>query len=84
MSSLIKFRNFPSQMEIMLQSPSLLTHTLTSARNENSMTPVLLKEYDGALEKLETALYPDIRKQYLVQSHKNSISIMKQESNVLD
>ena len=79
MSPLIKFRNFPSQMEIMLQSPSLLTHTLTNARNEKSITPVLLKEYNDALEKLETALYPDIRKQYMVQSHKNLISIMKQE-----
>ena len=67
-------------MEIMLQSPSLLTHTLTSARNENSMTPVLLKEYDGALEKLETTLYPDIRKQYLVQSDKNLICIMKRKA----
>jgi hypothetical protein len=79
-SALIKFRNFPSQMEIILQSQSLLTHTLTNARNENSITPVLLKEYNDALEKLETALYPDIRKKYLVQSHKNLISVVKQES----
>ena len=33
-SALIKFKNFPSQMEILLQSQSLLTHTLTNARNE--------------------------------------------------
>jgi hypothetical protein len=32
-SALIKFRNFPFQMEIILQSQSLLTHTLTNARN---------------------------------------------------
>jgi hypothetical protein len=32
------------------------------------------------LKKIETALYPDIRKRYLVQSHKNLIRIMKQES----
>jgi hypothetical protein len=80
MSALIKFRNFPSQMKIILKSQSLLIHTLTNARNENSITSVLSKEYNDALEKLETALYPDIRKQYLVQSHKNLISIMKQES----
>jgi hypothetical protein len=30
-SALIKFRNFPSQMKIILQSKSLLTHTLTNA-----------------------------------------------------
>ena len=79
-SALIKFRNFPSQMEVILQSQSLLTHTLTNARNETEITPVLTKEYNDALEKLETALYPDVRKQYLVQSHTNLISIMKQEA----
>ena len=79
-SALIKFKNFPSQMEILLQSQSLLTHTLTNARNEDEITPNLLKEYHESLEKLEVSLYPDIRKKFLVQSHKNLISIMKQES----
>jgi hypothetical protein len=60
-SSLIKSRNFPFLMEIILQSQSLLTHTLTNARNENSIAPVLLKEYNSALEKLESALYLDVR-----------------------
>ena len=78
-SALIKFKNFPSQMEILLQSQSLLTHTLTNARNEDDITPTLLKEYHESLEKLEVSLYPDIRKKFLVQSHKNLISIMKQE-----
>jgi hypothetical protein len=66
-------------MEIILQSQSLLPHTLTNARNESSITPVLLKEYNCALEKLETALYPDIRKKFSSVSQ-NSISIMKQEA----
>ena len=79
-SALIKFKNFPSQMEILLQSQSLLTHTLTNARNEDDITPALLKEYHESLEKLEVSLYPDIRKKFLVQSYKNLISIMKQES----
>jgi len=78
-SALIKFKNFPSQMEILLQSQSLLTHTLTNARNEDEITPNILKEYHESLEKLEVSLYPDIRKKFLVQSHKNLISIMKQE-----
>ena len=78
-SALIKFKNFPSQMEILLQSQSLLTHTLTNARNEDDITPVLMKEYHESLEKLEVSLYPDIRKKFLAQSHKNLISIMKQE-----
>jgi len=78
-SALIKFKNFPSQMEILLQSQSLLTHTLTNARNEDEITPSLMKEYHESLEKLEVSLYPDIRKKFLTQSHKNLISIMKQE-----
>ena len=78
-SALIKFKNFPSQVEILLQSQSLLTHTLTNARNEDDITPALMKEYHESLEKLEVSLYPDIRKKFLVQSHKNLISIMKQE-----
>jgi len=80
MSALIKFRNFPAQMEILLQSQSLLTHTLTNARNENEITPNLRQEYNDSLEKLEISLYPDIRKQYLIQSNKNLISIIKQEN----
>ncbi len=67
-------------MEVILQSQSLLTHTLTNARNETEITPVLTKEYNDSLEKLETALYPDVRKQYLSQSHTNLINIMKQEA----
>ena len=78
-SALIKFKNFPLQMEILLQSQSSLTHTLTNARNEDDITPNLLKEYHESLEKLEVSLHPDIRKKFLVQSHKNLISIMKQE-----
>ena len=60
-------------MEIFLQSQSLLTHTLTNARNEDEITPSLMKEYHESLEKLEVSLYPDIRKKFLVQSHKNLI-----------
>ena len=78
-SALIKFKNFPSQMEILLQSQSLLTHTLTNARNEDEITPNLLKEHHESLEKLEVSLYPDIRKKFLMTSHKNLISIMKLE-----
>lgn len=83
-SALIKFRDFPGQMEILLQSQSLITHTLTNARNEKELTPILLKEYNDSLEKLETSLYPDIRKIFLIQSHKNLISIMKQEQKYFE
>jgi len=83
-SALIKFKKFPEQMEVILQSQSLLTHTLSNARNQTEITPELLKEYHESLEKLETSIYPDIRKKFLKQSHLNLISIMKQEAKFYD
>jgi hypothetical protein len=78
-SALIKFKKFPEQMEVILQSQSLLTHTLNNARNEKVVTDTLSKEYHDALEKLETSIYPDIRRRFLKISHNNLIAIMKQE-----
>ena len=78
-SALIKFKNFPNQMEIILQSQSLITHTLNVARNEENITPSLLTQYHESLEKLETSIYPDMRKKYMKASHTNLISIYKQE-----
>ena len=83
-SALIKFKKFPEQMEVILQSQSLLTHTLNNARNEIEMTDQLIKDYNDALEKLETSVYPDTRKKYLKISHNNLISIMKQEAKFFD
>jgi len=79
MSALIKFKNFPNQMEIILQSQSLITHTLNVARNEETISPSLLTQYHESLEKLETSIYPDLRKKYMKASHNNLISIYKQE-----
>jgi hypothetical protein len=78
-SALIKFKNYPAQMEIILQSQALLTNTLTTARNETEITPQLLKLYNDSLEKLEVSIYPDIRRKFLKDSHNNLISIMKLE-----
>ena len=83
-SALIKFKKIPEQMEVLLQSQSLLTHTLNNARNEKELTDKLSKEYNDALEKLETSIYPDIRKKFLKISHNNLISIMKQEQKFFD
>ena len=79
-SALIKFKKFPEQQEVILQAQSLLTHTLSNARNQDDLSHSLLKEYHESLEKLETSIYPDIRKKFLKQSHNNLIAIMKQES----
>ena len=78
-SALIKVKNFPNQMEIILQSQSLITHTLNVARNQETISPSLLTQYHESLEKLETSIYPDMRKKYMKASHSNLISIYKQE-----
>ena len=78
-SALIKFKKFPEQMETLIQSTSLLTNTLNKCRNHEILDHEILIEYNDALEKLETSVYPDIRKQYLKMSQKNLIEIMKIE-----
>ena len=79
-SALIKFKKFPEQMEIILQAQSLLTHTLNNARNETDINKNIIKEYNDSLEKVETSIYPDIRRKFLKISHQNLIAIYKQEA----
>jgi hypothetical protein len=78
-SALIKFKKFPEQMETLIQSTSLLTNTLNKCRNHDILDHEIMIEYNDALEKLETSVYPDIRKKYLKRSQKNLIDIMKIE-----
>jgi len=84
MASFMKFRNFNQRMETYLQSASLLTNTLLKARNHKEVDEDLLTEYNGSLEKIETALYPNERKVFLKQAHKNLIEIMSQEIRYYD
>jgi len=84
MSALIRFRNFGQRMETYLQSSSLLTNTLLKARNHNEIDEDLRVEYNQALERIETALYPAERKIFLRQAHKNLIDIMSQEQKFYD
>jgi hypothetical protein len=83
-SALIKFKNFTGQSECILQSASLLTHTLNVARNETDLSPSLMTQYNEALEKLETSIYPDLRKKYLKLSQNNLIAIYRQERRFHD
>jgi len=78
-SALIKFKKLPEQMETLIQSTSLLTNTLNKCRNHDILDNEIMIEYNDALEKLETSIYPDIRKKYLKMSQKNLIDIMKIE-----
>jgi len=83
-SSIIKFKGFNEKMEVLIQSISLLTNVLNKCRNHNEIDDDILIEYNNALEKLETSLYPDQRGRFLRQSHKNLLSILKYEKTFYD
>jgi len=82
-SALIKFKKFPEQMETLIKSTSLITNILSKCRNyigdPDNVEHITITEYNDALEKLETSIYPDIRKKYLKISHMNLAKIMKYE-----
>jgi len=86
-SSYIKFKNYSERQEIIIQAATILTSTLSKARNCSVVDAELLKEYHMALELLETSLYPDIRRKFLKASQKNLVSIIATEDkyfNVID
>ena len=83
-SALIKFRNFPQRMETIINASGLITNILGKARNKKVIDEELLHEYNDALGYLETSLYPDQRKVFLKQSHRNLIEIMRQEEKYYD
>jgi hypothetical protein len=78
-SALIKFKDFNRKMEILIEANSRLTNILTKARNHSLIDEDLIHEYNDGLECIETSMYPNERKVYLQQAHKNLIAIMKQE-----
>ena len=78
-SALIKFKDFNRKMEILIEANSRLTNILTKARNHTIVDEDLIHEYNAGLECIETSMYPNERKVFLKQSHKNLIEIMRQE-----
>ena len=83
-SAIQKFEGFPEKMETLVQAISLLTNTLTKARNHTELDEDLLAEYHSSLQANESSLYPDVRKLYLRQAHKNLLSIMSCEQKYYD
>ena len=83
-SAIMKFEDFPTKMETLVQAISLLTNTLLKARNHTELDTELLSEYHSSLQANESSLYPDIRKTYLKEAHKNLLCIMKQEQTYYD
>lgn len=78
-SALIKFKDFNRKMEILIEANSRLTNILTKARNHAVLDDDLIHDYNDGLECIETSMYPNERKLFLRQSHRNLIEIMKQE-----
>jgi len=83
-SSLIKFKRYNEQQEVLIQSCTILTNTLTKARNVSEVNDDLLHEYHHALELLEISLYPDVRKKFLRASQKNLVGIITNEDRYFD
>ena len=83
-SAIQKFEGFPEKMETLVQAISLLTNTLTKARNHTEIDDDLLAEYHSSLQANESSLYPDVRKLYIRQAHKNLLSIMACEQKYYD
>lgn len=83
-SAIMKFEDFPTKMETLVQAISLLTNTLLKARNHGELDDELLSEYHSSLQANESSLYPDIRKTYLKEAHKNLLCIMKAEQVYYD
>ena len=78
-SALMKFRDFNTKLEVLVQSISLLTNTLTKCRNHTEVDNDILIEYYNSLEKLEQSMYPHLRRKFLSMSHKNLLGIYKKE-----
>ena len=78
-SALMKFRDFNTKLEVLVQSISLLTNTLTKCRNHTEVDGDILIEYYNSLEKLEQSMYPHLRRKFLSMSHKNLLGIYKKE-----
>ena len=78
-SALMKFRDFNTKLEVLVQSISLLTNTLTKCRNHTEIDHDIMVEYYNSLEKLEQSMYPHLRRRFLMMSHKNLLGIYKKE-----
>lgn len=79
-SSYVKFKQYAERQEILIQSTTILTNTLTQLRNATELSEEIIHSYNHSLELLETSLYPDIRKKFLKISQRNMENIIKNEN----
>tara|TARA_R110000744_G_scaffold12146_2_gene36363 strand:+ start:740 stop:1357 length:618 start_codon:yes stop_codon:yes gene_type:complete len=86
-SALMKFRNYPTRMESITQASSVLNNCLQKARNHQFDADInedLMSDYNASLLACETAIYPSERKQFMIQSHRNLLMILKTEKKYFD
>ena len=83
-SALMKFRDFNTKLEVLVQSISLLTNTLTKCRNHTEIDHDIMVEYYNSLEKLEQSMYPHLRRRFLMMCHKNLLGIYKKEQEYFE
>ena len=79
-SSYVKFKQYNERQEVLIQSTTILTNTLTQLRNANELSDEIIHSYNHSLELLETSLYPDIRRKFLKISQRNMENIIKNEN----
>ena len=79
-SSYVKFKQYAERQEVLIQSTTILTNTLTQLRNATEISEEIIHSYNHSLELLETSLYPDVRKKFLKISQRNMESIIKNEN----
>lgn len=79
-SSYVKFKQYAERQEVLIQSTTILTNTLTQLRNANELSEEIIHSYNHSLELLETSLYPDIRKKFLQLSQRNMEKIIINEN----
>ena len=79
-SSYVKFKQYAERQEVLIQSTTILTNTLTQLRNATELTEEIIHAYNHSLELLEISLYPDVRKKFLKLSQRNMESIIKNEN----
>ena len=86
-SALMKFRNYPTRMESITQASSVLNNCLQKARNhiyDAEINEDLMSDYNASLLACETAIYPSERKQFMIQSHRNLLMILKTEKKYFE
>ena len=78
-SSLVKFRDYPRRMEVVLGARDSLSHFLTKIRGMSTLDEPTLREYYTCLEFLEVSITPSERRQFVKSAQLILLRITKNE-----